>query len=424
MTGERLTVEQNKGLRRERTAFERTLSKKLPKVSTHVYELDWVEEFTQFERSSRFVVEGIWAVGSFARGAMTCGDLDMVMQISVVAGHHNPPRKKAAILVLGTAPHRTVFIGTPEENSSMTPFPDSALLWSPSHPDWQAAMAAIPVNEDAGRHPRLYDALPFRLDQIGGGQGAESAEYIVKGLAKNWFISEWIPLEHIPPAHRDENLRFSEKSTEDAVAYTNALSRFAGAATAKVYMHALPYLCSRTPYWSWSRMPDFKISKRVGGYEMVTGPSPVVPIYHLESLACPALAVMPHITKRGPNGLWVIRRGPAHPLEKLFSRLVFYSKCGADGEMVYQPKPVKWIGDYFEATLSSKPTKSYTTPISGEKLSEVFSLADSVTVRSTSGSIVIDRRLGWRHHTEIDIIHGFTKGMVPRKELDEILVFD
>jgi hypothetical protein len=41
---------------------------------------------------------------------------------------------------------------------------------------------------------------------------------------------------------------------------------------------------------------------------------PNLPVYRLEELSCSELILVPHVTTKGPNGLWIIRRGEKHPV--------------------------------------------------------------------------------------------------------------
>ena len=51
----------------------------------------------------------------------------------------------------------------------------------------------------------------------------------------------------------------------------------------------------------------------------------------LDSFYCCALAFMPALSTRGPNGAWVIERGPNHPLVKAFSPVAVWTLAGVDG---------------------------------------------------------------------------------------------
>jgi hypothetical protein len=72
---------------------------------------------------------------------------------------------------------------------------------------------------------------------------------------------------------------------------------------------------------------------RCGGTLLLTSQL-TVPLDQLENPIYGALALVPHRSRRGPNGIWLIGRGPEHSVEKLFAG------CGAyyvviNGEPIY-----------------------------------------------------------------------------------------
>jgi hypothetical protein len=47
---------------------------------------------------------------------------------------------------------------------------------------------------------------------------------------------------------------------------------------------------------------------------------PDLPIHQLDTLLHDALALVPHRSRRGPNGIWILRRGPEHEMVRQFER--------------------------------------------------------------------------------------------------------
>jgi hypothetical protein len=69
---------------------------------------------------------------------------------------------------------------------------------------------------------------------------------------------------------------------------------------------------------------DDKTQFRYGGAEVFVG-RPRVRLSCLDELACSELAIAPRISRRGPNGVWMINRGEQHALEQLFTdRFAYY----------------------------------------------------------------------------------------------------
>src|SRR5208337_2823990 len=81
----------------------------------------------------------------------------------------------------------------------------------------------------------------------------------------------------------------------------------------------------------WGNYSWEKSTFKIDGSEIIIG-RPHVSISKLELLECSALILVPHLTSRGPNGLWIIRRGDKHPVTESLLNLgayVLYS----DGEV-------------------------------------------------------------------------------------------
>lgn len=96
-------------------------------------------------------------VGSFARGAFECGDLDLVARStsSLANGH---PTERVQPLISRRAPRVQIHIGTPDANSSRAKFPEAVLLWCTKDRDWRARVGG-------GLAPTLR--LPLRRASVG-----------------------------------------------------------------------------------------------------------------------------------------------------------------------------------------------------------------------------------------------------------------
>ena len=78
------------------------------------------------------------------------------------------------------------------------------------------------------------------------------------------------------------------------------------------------------PCGRWCPDWDDKTQFRYGGAEVFVG-RPRVRLSCLDELACSELAIAPRISRRGPNGVWMINRGEQHALEQLFTdRFAYY----------------------------------------------------------------------------------------------------
>ncbi|VTU44197.1 MULTISPECIES: hypothetical protein [unclassified Variovorax] len=108
-------------------------------------------------------ISRLWVVGSYARGATTCGDLDLVAECKTLDGMQPFPAviKKN---FFGPVPSVSLYCGTPQDNTSGVAFADAVLVWEQGL-DWQAAIKAIPKVANAGRFWRETDEIPVRLQQ-------------------------------------------------------------------------------------------------------------------------------------------------------------------------------------------------------------------------------------------------------------------
>ena len=95
---------------------------------THTGTFIWKHPLAHIELQSRFTINSVWVVGSFAHGAPTCGDLDLVAEIdwhgSPVALPHQV-FKALSIHYQGVS----LYDGTPDNNSSLVAFGEAILIW-------------------------------------------------------------------------------------------------------------------------------------------------------------------------------------------------------------------------------------------------------------------------------------------------------
>jgi hypothetical protein len=314
-----------KGNHRSRESFVKTLTKIFMRIDARqVYEVSWKLFRYANEQDDRckFILNKVWVVGSFARGAISCGDLDLVVKIDVLSGFSHPSASMVAKSSIGRFPDLSVYLGTPDDNSSGVAFPESVLLWSKDDisPSWQKRIESISVDENATRFSREYDSLPFRTEQICRGN-LESIDKIVSGLKSEKIVSQWVSMEdliRVAPDSRSESLLL------------RIMRDKCGEQTVKVFQSAIPWMSLNLPILDWQ--PEYAATELwVGGCRLHTGPSPYVPLHWLNRLAFSTVCLMPHITRRGPNGLWIFRRGPKHQLVKKFESAVANVVCDVSG---------------------------------------------------------------------------------------------
>lgn len=243
-------------------------------------------------------VAGLWVVGSYARGALQCGDLDLVVQLADAAW---APSASINSALLGKLPDVRVYLGTPDNNGSGVEFPEARRVWAPGM-DWQAALDAIKENSSATRFPRPTDAIPLRLEQLI--LDIDEAKELVQARDSQVYRWSFTPLEALTPVRLccDRLERWSaqlSKARQMLVPFVQAY--FQG------FEHLREVEERAVTNHSWTKgdtcvylgraTPDFSL---------------------LEHPGISRIAVMPELNMRGPNGIWTIERGPLHRVDNAF----------------------------------------------------------------------------------------------------------
>jgi predicted nucleotidyltransferase len=326
------------------------LQRRLERILAHIdatssFSAEWTETLLgRTRKRSTFGVVAVYVVGSFARGAPLCGDLDLLVTIESTA-RMTPPSATVARLIARRAPRVQVHVGTPPDNSSLAKFDEAVLLWRSDSRDWKPRLDAIRVDPNAGRFARPTDSLPLNLRQMRM-YDIEVAENSARLVEDGVLASQWTPLTDraaIAPSSWDEEM-------SDAF---ERMKSTAGKATREVLPYAFQFLSQvgavRTHSWP-SDPTDFAfgpIRVRVG--------RPLLDVSPLDELGTNAIVMVPHRSRRGPNGVWVLTRGPKHSSRPLFAKLAFWVNVDDRGRLplahVYERSPVWGVPDHVDAEL-------------------------------------------------------------------------
>lgn len=288
------------------TARLRKLCAKLDGESTKVVSF---KHFHGAPRQAELSAKRLWVFGSYARGALTCGDLDLLMEVEGRA-----PRELARRAFIGPLVNVRTLFGTPEENITEKVIQEAVLVWEPGM-DWETALRSIAVDPEAGRLARPTDALPFRHEQ--DGLPLDDREVLLE--LRNQGVLSWrfLPLStlelHQEPEkseklHGDEDWvigSYGQRSAEKR-RLTPVLMGFAR----KIAQEKCPG--ARVEWGSNNR------HIRVGGTLIQVG-SFDIDLSELLRYSATGLAFIPPLSTRGPNGVWLIERGPSHPMVKAFA---------------------------------------------------------------------------------------------------------
>jgi predicted nucleotidyltransferase len=268
-----------------------------------VRELAWKDEILRDEQTSRLRITSVWVVGSYAKGSLDCGDLDLVLAIESLQGYV-PSARRIAKSFFGALPRVRCYDGTPEKNSSNVAFTDAVLVWMPGH-DWRTALDEIKPDPTAGRAARDIDALQLRGEQLA--MDVEDLRQLV-GLRDDgrlaWQFHSMANADLEPLVDDDIseqegelleccNRWLSKQSRQLAPAIVRFLRMMDPSLHAVEYLDQTSFLC--------------------GGIEFRLGR----PAFRPAEFDRPnrwQVALVPHWSARGPNGILLLRRGLRHPL--------------------------------------------------------------------------------------------------------------
>jgi hypothetical protein len=151
--------------RKPREFFTRALVRICEKLDAQdTYALAWKDRFLRRRWNGVMRAESLWVVGSYARGAPSCGDLDLVMKLTRVEGVHADISRFVSA-ALPRVPGVRHYAGDPQENSSGVAFPEAVHIWSAGS-NWRSAIESIVIDPSAGRFSRPTDELPLRPEQL------------------------------------------------------------------------------------------------------------------------------------------------------------------------------------------------------------------------------------------------------------------
>ncbi|WP_281875361.1 hypothetical protein [Geobacter hydrogenophilus] len=217
--------------------------------------------------------------------------------------------------VIGHAPDVRMYIGTPEENTSRVDFPEAKLVWSLGAPDWDAAINAIPVDSTATRFKRRHDILPLRKEQITEYGDDDIFDKIVDLLEQEILSAQWVAVSDI----KVQPDAWSPSATE----FFEGVQRCCGKKTQDVMPFVIEWFKDNNKCDLWHRDYSEKTRFKVGGAEVLVG-RPYIDLGLLETASCSAVVVVPHLSRRGPNGLWILSRGTQHPFIQKFNSCCAY----------------------------------------------------------------------------------------------------
>ncbi|WP_129640718.1 MULTISPECIES: hypothetical protein [Steroidobacteraceae] len=372
--------------------------------------LRWAIEANELDpaaASETVFITRMWVVGSYARGMLTCGDLDVLLETRTATGKEPRTHRGLARLAFGHIQNLHWHHGTPETNSSRVAFPEACEVWAPGK-DWRAAISAIPVNPQAVRFERPRDLVPLRPHQLYA--GIETQEDLLEAYDKGHIAWRFLPYE-------GEGVLTDLTSLE-----AHVLNNFGwGEKTRKLVPHAWAYLRTQ-------RRETDKFTAHAGAGLTLAGVHfqfgrPFAPLHMLDGMDISRVVLAPHVSRRGPNGMLEISRGPKHPLTEAAKDLSAWVHLNERGALAMIQRSVfhSW-GPYafaYVLELFSKQELAdrwmeqlarddeFTMPLAthrltGAELLDAISLADTLAFPSgqSVGTLHLTRE-GARYHDDV-----------------------
>ena len=379
--------------RRHRTSFTRSLQRITERIDrTSEFEVEWYNDFTGRKEKTKFCVKALWAFGSWANGAFFCGDLDLIVDVEVIDGFLPMTSTLRRALIKGVRDVR-LYVGKPDKNNSGVAVEDAVLIWSVSDRNWKKNIADIKPDPSAERFVRKIDALPLRSEQL-----YEDVEFLEKLVdLKNEDILDWMwtPVSNF-------NLDSSHRS-DTATSFYNRLTVHSGKKTREAMRLVIDWFEVNHPIQAWKFDNSSRTAFLINGNYVHVG-RPSINLRCLDHHSCSGLMLVPHFTKRGPNGIWIIRRGTNHRLEKMFREICVYFLKWKD----QSPAIVQVISDWQEIHLidlfrkkadadlfareisEEKEPEYYSSEVSGNELLRIISLVDQVEIDGEAYAISPD----------------------------------
>ncbi|MBV4459205.1 hypothetical protein KVG96_14700 [Pseudomonas sp. COR58] len=298
-------------------------------------------DFFNKPATSRVEITSLWVVGSYARGAMTCGDLDLVLEYEVIEGPH-PASRVLAKSFFGALQYVRYYYGTPEDSTSGVLFPDAVHIWGEPGCDWRKQIASITPDPNTGRAERETDSIPLRAEQLY--MAPERLKQLVaqekEGIITWSFVeitqNDLAPIQATAISDRDRKLiRVAPIMGKKSQVLIPAIIRL---------------MAKYSPFGDWDASESHRGRLRCGATVLHLG-RPSLPHYPFDDEpTIEQFVLIPHISAKGPNGAWIIRRGPKHPDVQALARkhAFFLATAESPDKIQYRDHSKLWSTEILE----------------------------------------------------------------------------
>ncbi|TBN49151.1 hypothetical protein [Pseudomonas sp. BGI-2] len=302
--------------------------------------------------TSEVEITSLWVVGSYARGALICGDIDLVLEYRLVEGPHPAPRRITKTF-FGALPYVSYYFGKPESSTSGVVFPDAIAIWTEPDCDWRAAIDSIKPVPSASRAARETDSIPLRPEQLYmEPEGLKALAALEKEGVLEWEFVEFAAadLEPVPTQEISER----DRKLIRVAHYMGKKSQ--------ILVPAMIRLMDRlNPLGVWNTFESNRGRLGCGATALRLG-RPSLPYNLFDSEpTIKQYVLIPHISAKGPNGAWIIRRGPNHPdAQALANRHAFYlGGQGSPETIAYRDRSKTWSTEMLELFGTHEEAKDF-----------------------------------------------------------------
>jgi hypothetical protein len=191
--------------------------------------------------------------------------------------------------------------------------------------------------------------------------------------------------------------------SDTAVSFYERLNGHSGKKTMEAMRFIIDWFEINDPIQTWNYDHSSRAAFTINGNFVHVG-HPPIDLRRLDHHSCSGLILVPHITKRGPNGIWKIHRGTKHSLERMFQDVsAYYLKWKNQRPAVVQVhtdwrkinlielfrKKIDAISFAHEISEESAP-EYYVSEASGKELLRIISLIDQVDIDGQAYAISLE----------------------------------
>ena len=211
------------------------------------------------------------------------------------------------------------------------------MIWSPSNRDWKANIQTIKPNPTATRYARPTDVIPLRNEQLYS--DIITIEELIALRNQGVLSWSWAGFPQTSPS--PETWSETGKDILD-----RASSFHSGRKTCEALVYVIDWFERNDPIRALRFDDESRAAFWINGIRVHIG-RPSGYCGYLEHHSCSGIMLVPHLSRRGPNGIWTIRRGNHHPIEKLFREATAYCFLDDNGK----PALVNAFSDWESITL-------------------------------------------------------------------------